>query len=149
MSASEVNVSGRAGSFVQEIEAGRHRFSSDEPVAAGGEDSAPGPYELLLASLGACTSITVEMYARRKQWPLEGVRVRLRHFKIHAEDCENCETRTGMVDRIERELEFLGPLDEARRARLLDIANKCPVHRTLTSEINIQTRLIDPAPAVS
>lgn len=138
----EVIVSGGAAAWAQEINVGGHRFIADEPVAAGGADAGPGPYDLLLAALGACTSITVSMYAKRKDWPLEGVEVTLRHYKIHAEDCGNCETKAGMVDRIDRELAFTGPLDDAQRERLLDIANKCPVHRTLTSEINIQTRMI-------
>ncbi len=120
---------------------GPHRISADEPTAAGGTDTGPNPYDLLLAALGSCTSMTVAMYARRKQWPLQAVTVRLRHSKIHAADCESCETQEGLLDRIERVVELRGPLDEEQRARLLEIANRCPVHRTLTSEIDIRTRL--------
>jgi putative redox protein len=126
--------------LAQEIAVGRHRLAADEPVADGGTGTGPNPYDLLLAALGSCTSMTIGMYARRKQWPLESVRVRLRHSKIHAEDCENCETKVGKIDQIERDVELVGALDEDQRARLLDIANKCPVHRTLTSEIAIRTR---------
>jgi uncharacterized OsmC-like protein len=97
----------------------------------------------LLAALGSCTSMTIGLYARRKQWPLEAVRVRLRHAKIHAADCGDCETKGGMLDRIERDVELVGPLDEAQRARLFEIANQCPVHRTLRSEIAIRTRLVE------
>src|SRR5262245_23103221 len=140
----EVVVSGSAAGFVQDVAMGAHRLVADEPVAAGGTDTGPNPYDLLLAALGSCTSMTLGLYARRKQWPLEAVRVRLRHSKVHATDCEHCETKVGMIDRIEREVELVGPLDEDQRARLLDIANKCPVHRTLTSEIDIRTR---PAPS--
>ncbi|HZB90825.1 MAG TPA: OsmC family protein [Stellaceae bacterium] len=122
---------------------GRHRLVADEPLAAGGSDAGPNPYELLLMSLGACTAMTLRLYARRKQWPLERVAVRLTHARIHAEDCAECETRSGFVDRIEREIELAGPLDAAQRARLMAIAEMCPVHRTLTSEISIQSRLAD------
>jgi uncharacterized OsmC-like protein len=132
---------GAASGFVQEIEAGRHRLVADEPAAAGGTDTGSSPYELLLAALGACTSMTVAMYARRKQWPLERVVVRLEHARIHAEDCAECETKEGMLDRIEREITLSGPLSPEQRERLLEIANRCPVHRTLTSEIDIRTRL--------
>lgn len=136
-----VVVRGGASGFVQEIEAGRHRIAADEPEAAGGTDTGPSPYELLLAALGSCTSMTVAMYARRKQWPLERVEVRLQHARIHAEDCAECETKEGMLDRIEREIDLTGPLSAEQRERLLEIANRCPVHRTLTSEIDIRTRL--------
>jgi putative redox protein len=136
-----VTVSGPASGFAQEITVGRHRLGADEPPSAGGTDTGPNPYDLLLAALGACTSMTVAMYARRKQWPLEGVTVRLRHEKIHAADCESCETKEGLLDRIEREVTLDGRLTDEQRARLVEIANKCPVHRTLTSEIDIRTRL--------
>ena len=137
-----VVVRGSAAGFAQEIHAGRHRLVSDEPVSAGGTDTGPSPYDLLLAALGACTSMTVGMYARRKAWPLEEVTVHLRHSKIHAADCAECETKEGMLDRIERDIHFDGPLTDEQRSRLLEIANKCPVHRTLTSEIEIETRVV-------
>jgi putative redox protein len=137
-----VIVKGDATGLAQEIETGRHRLVADEPVEAGGTDTGPSPYELLLAALGACTSMTLSMYARRKQWPLERVTVRLRHDKIHAKDCAECETKEGMLDRIEREISLTGPLDAEQRERLLAIANRCPVHRTLVSEVDIRTRLV-------
>jgi uncharacterized OsmC-like protein len=137
-----VIVTGSATGFAQDVSVGRHRLAADEPTTAGGTATGPNPYDLLLAALGACTSMTVAMYARRKQWPLDAVTVRLRHSRIHAADCETCETREGRLDRIERDVELAGSLDEAQRARLLEIANKCPVHRTLTSEIDIRTRLL-------
>lgn len=140
--AKRVLVRGNAAGFAQVVQAGRHRFAADEPVAAGGTDTGPSPYDLLLAALGACTSMTVAMYARRKSWPLEEVAVHLRHSKIHAADCAECETREGMLDRIERDIQFVGPLDDEQRSKLLEIANKCPVHRTLTSEIDIVTRAV-------
>jgi putative redox protein len=137
----EVIVRGGAVGFAQEIVVGPHRLVADEPTAAGGSDAGPNPYDLLLVSLGSCTSMTVALYARRKQWPLESVTVRLRHAKIHAADCSDCETREGKIDRIEVALELGGALTEAQRARLLEIAGRCPVHRTLTSEIDIRTHL--------
>ena len=140
--ASGVVVRGSSDGFAQVIHAGRHRLAADEPMSAGGTDTGPSPYDLLLASLGACTSMTVAMYARRKAWALEEVTVHLRHSKIHAADCADCETREGMLDRIERDIHFVGQLTEEQRSKLLEIANKCPVHRTLTSEINIETRVV-------
>src|SRR6202166_3891749 len=138
-----VVVRGSGAGLAQEIHAGRHRLVADEPISAGGTDIGPPPYDLLLAALGACTSMTVGMYARRKSWPLESVTVRLRHSRIYAADCADCETRTGMLDRIEREIILTGPLTEEQRTRLLEIANKCPVHRTLTSEIKIDSWLAE------
>ena len=130
-----------AGRFAQDMLVGGHRLRADEPLAIGGDDSGPGPYDLLLAGLGACTSMTVRMYADRKGWPLERVAVTLRHDKIHAQDCADCETREGKLDRIERALSLGGPLDDEQRRRLLEIADKCPVHRTLHSEVLIETAL--------
>ncbi len=130
----------RNGSFQQEIFAGRHRLLADEPVSVGGTDTGPGPYDLLLAALGACTSMTIRMYADRKALPLERVSVVLAHDKVHAQDCADCETREGKIDVIERKIDLAGDLDDATRARLLEIAEKCPVHRTLHSEIKIRTR---------
>jgi putative redox protein len=129
----------RRGTFQQEITAGTHHFLADEPVAAGGLDSGPGPYDLLLAALGACTSMTLRLYADRKQLPLARTQVRLRHSRIYAADCAECETKEGMIDRIERVISLEGELDAEVRKRLLEIADKCPVHRTLTSEIDIRT----------
>ena len=131
----------RDGRFTQHILAGKHVLRADEPAAAGGDDRGPGPYDLLLAGLGACTSMTVRMYADQKRWPLERVRVDLRHEKVHATDCAECETRDGKIDRIERVLMLEGDLDEAQRQRLLEIAGKCPVHRTLHSEVWVPTSL--------
>jgi putative redox protein len=129
----------RGGKFQQEILSGPHRFLADEPARLGGLDSGPGPYDLVLAGLGACTAMTLRLYAERKQLPLDRVTVRLSHGKIHAEDCENCETKTGMIDRIERAIALEGELDADARQRLMEIADRCPVHRTLTSEIDIRT----------
>lgn len=138
----DVIVRGNAAGFAQEISAGSHRLSADEPQSAGGTDTGLSPYDLLLAALGSCTSMTVALYARRKSWPLQWVTVRLRHSKIYASDCAECETKDGKIDRIERDVQFDGDLTPEQRSRLLEIANKCPVHRTLTSEIDIRTREI-------
>ena len=131
------------GKFEQTISAGRHRLRADEPVTAGGADNGPSPYDLLLASLGACTSMTIRMYAAQKQWPLVDLSVRLTHSKVHAEDCADCDTKAGKIDRIERQITIRGDLDAAQRKKLLEIADKCPVHRTLHSEVRIATRLAD------
>src|SRR5580700_10964245 len=120
-----VVVHGSAAGFEQEIHAGRHRFHGDELVSAGGTDTGPSPYEFLLAALGSCTSITVGMYARRKGWPLEETTVHLRHTKIHASDSADWQTKDAMLDHIERDIHFAGPLTAEQRARLLEIANKC------------------------
>ncbi len=138
----ETIVRASANRFAQRIEVGSHVLTADEPRAVGGTDAGPTPYELLISALGACTSMTLSLYARRKHWPLEGVTVKLRHTKVHAADCENCETKVGMLDRIERDIELHGDLSEEQRARLLEIASKCPVHRTLTSEVDVRTRLV-------
>ena len=135
-----VTVHGSATGFSQTIVAD-DALSADEPISVGGTDTGLTPYDLLLAALGSCTSMTVSMYARRKRWPLEAVTVRLRHSKIHAADCEACETKEGRLDHIEREVELTGVLNDDQRARLMDIANKCPVHRTLMSEIHVESRL--------
>lgn len=136
----EVVVCGDAKGFTQEIIVGPHRLVADEPKDVGGDDEGPTPYDLLLAALGSCTSITVTMYARRKSWPLQGITARLRHSRIHATDCAECETKEGKIDRIELDIEFAGPLSDEQRSKLLEIAEKCPVHRTLVSETNIRTR---------
>ena len=129
----------RRGKFQQEVILGDHRLLADEPVKDGGLDSGPGPYDLLLAALGACTSMTVRLYADHKQIPLKRTQVRLRHEKIYAKDCAECETKEGKIDHIERAITFEGDLTADQRARLLEIADKCPVHRTLKSEVDIRT----------
>jgi uncharacterized OsmC-like protein len=135
-----VVVRGSAAGFAQEISAGQHHLKSDEPASAGGTDTGATPYDLLLAALGSCTSITLGMYARRKGWPLEDVTVNLRHSKVHVSDCVDCETKDVMMDRIERDIHLTGPLTPEQKSRLIEIADKCPVHRTLTSTIQIKTR---------
>jgi len=129
------------GKYTQDITAGNHRLVADEPRPIG-DDAGPTPYDLLLAALGSCTSMTVRMYAERKGWPLERVRVTLRHSRIHAEDCAECETTKGMISHIDRDVELIGKLDDTQRQRLMQIADRCPVHQTLTSEIDITTRAV-------
>jgi uncharacterized OsmC-like protein/alpha/beta superfamily hydrolase len=131
----------RQGKFTNKVTAGAHTIIVDEPASVGGLDTGMNPYDLLLAALGGCTSITLRMYAERKGLPLDKVAVRLTHKKIHASDCDDCETKEGKIDLIDRELEIVGDLDEAQRQRLLEIADKCPVHRTLHSENKIVTHL--------
>jgi putative redox protein len=133
----------RNGKFQQIVTIGPHRIVADEPVAAGGEDSGPGPYDFVLAGLGACTSMTMRLYAERKSLPLERVTVTLTHSRIHAEDCAECETKLGMLDQIDRVIAMEGALDAEQRKRLMEIADKCPVHRTLTSEVRIVTHAAD------
>jgi uncharacterized OsmC-like protein len=142
MSTTDVIVKGDASGFAQEIVAGPHRLTADEPVEFGGKNTGPGPYDLLLAALGSCTSMTISLYARARKWPLESVTVNLRHSKIHAADCRDCETKEGKIDRIEREIHLVGNLDPEQQKKLLEIADKCPVHRTLESEIDIQTKAV-------
>lgn len=134
------------GRLTQSIAVGRHRFVADEPEAVGGNDTGPGPYDLLLAALGACTSMTLRLYAERKSLPLDRVIVRLTHQKIYAKDCADCETKEGKLDRIDRVIELQGALDDAQRKRLLEIADMCPVHRTLESEILVASQLAEAAP---
>ncbi len=129
----------RRGLLQQEIIAGKHSLVADEPAVVGGLDSGPGPYDLLLAALGACTAMTLRLYAERKKIPLLQAQVRLRHSRIYANDCAECETKEGMLDRIERIITLHGDLNAEQRARLMEIADKCPVHRTLKSEIDIRT----------
>src|SRR5262249_37918239 len=131
------------GKLQQEIAMGPHQILADEPVAVGGLDTGPSPYDLLLASLGACTSMTLRLYADQKGLPLARTSVRPSHAKIYAADRAECETREGKIDRIERTITLEGDLTEAQRTRLMEIADKCPVHRTLTSEVNIRTKLVE------
>jgi len=131
--------------YAQTISVGPHVLQADEPVDVGGNDAGPNPYDLLLAALGSCASITVRMYSERKQWPLQGVHVGLLWGRVHAEDCAECDTELRMVDGIEMEIAFLGDLSEDQRQRLLEIANKCPVHRTLSSQVQIRARLARPS----
>jgi uncharacterized OsmC-like protein len=139
----EVVVRGSVAGFAQEITVGAHRLFSDEPRDVGGGDAGPSPYELLAAALGACTSMTLGMYARRKQWPLASVVVRLRHSKTHAIDCSDCDTKDEMLDRIDRDIELTGNLTKEQREKLLEIADKCPVHRTLINGMKIHSRLVE------
>ena len=144
---------GEAGSLSEEViartgeglrtgvQARGHHLAADEPVSLGGTDEGPTPYDYLAIALGACTTMTLRMYADRKGWPLEEAVAHVYHKKIHAEDCASCETKEGKIDRLAREIELVGSLDKAQRDRLIEIANRCPVHRTMTSEINVQTRL--------
>jgi Predicted redox protein, regulator of disulfide bond formation len=136
----DVVVRGNANGFLQEIVSGSHHLRADEPTAYGGQNAGPGPYDYLLAGLGACTSMTVGLFARRKRWPLENITVSLKHSRIHARDCEDCLTKDGMLDRIDAEVELTGPLTDEQRAKLMEVAAKCPVHQTLKSEINIWVR---------
>jgi uncharacterized OsmC-like protein/pimeloyl-ACP methyl ester carboxylesterase len=133
----------RASKFQQTVSVGPHRLLADEPASAGGEDTGPGPYDFLLTALGACKSMTMRLYADRKALPLERATVTLKHSKIHAEDCAECETKEGLLDQIDVAIGLEGALDAEQRKRILEIADKCPVHRTLTSEIRIVTRPAD------
>ena len=137
----EVVVRGNAQGFTQEIVVGSHQLTADEPKDMGGDDEGPTPYDLLLAALGSCTSITVTLYAQRKSWPLQEVIARLRHSRIHATDCADCESKEGKIDHIEPEIRLEGPLlSDEQRPKLLQIAEKCPVHLTLVTENVISTR---------
>lgn len=141
VAAGTVIVASTGTGFEQILLDGRHILQADEPIGNGGSDTGPGPYELLLMALGSCTSMTLHIYCTRHRWPLERVVVRLRHERVYAEDCANCEHTKAMPDRIERRIAFIGPLNEAQRHRLLEIADKCPLHRTLISTIDIRTTL--------
>ncbi len=134
-----VSENGR-GPYGQHITAGRHVLNADEPAPIG-HDTGPSPYDLLLAGLGACTSMTLRMYATRKQWPLKSVTVSLRHSRIHADDCAECVTQSGQIDRVDRSIHLTGDLDDDQRRRLLEIADRCPVHRTLHSEVEVRTSM--------
>jgi putative redox protein len=134
---SEVIVSSD-GFLKQQVTAGAHTLIADEPRGAGGSDAGPDPYSFLLAALGACTSMTLQLYAKRKGIPLEKVQVSLRNSRVYAKDCENCESKEGKIEEIERFISLTGPLTDEQRHRLLEIASRCPVHKTLTSEIVIK-----------
>ena len=138
----DVIVRGSAEGFAQQIQVGSHQLLADEPESMGGTNTGPNPYDLLLAALGSCKAMTVGIYARRKQWPLEQITVSLRHSKKHAVDCAECGTKAGKMDRIECDLQLAGSITAQQRSRLLEIANMCPVHRTLKAEIEIETQLI-------
>lgn len=138
-----VVVRGSVATFQQEIVAGKHHSIADEPVSAGGGDAGPDPYDYLLAALGACTAMTIGFYARRNRLPLENIIVSLSHSRIYAADCEECETKQGMLDRMDVAVELTGSLSAEQHSKLMQVAAKCPVHRTLTSEINIRLRAAD------
>jgi putative redox protein len=140
-----VTTSTEHAGFFTELFAKGHAMIADEPLQYGGTDRGPTPYDYLLAALGACTSMTLQMYARRKKLPLDKAVVRLTHKKIHAQDCGHCEATDGKIDRMEREIELIGELDEAQRQRLLEIAERCPVHKTLHSEVDIVSILKEQA----
>ena len=144
-SVEHVRVHGKASSFLQEATAGKYTFQVDEPKGVGGTEAAPDPYDYLLAALGACTSMTVGWHARREKIPLEDVTVKLRHSREHAEDCEACETKAGMLDRIDLDITFTGPITTEQHVKLMEVAARCPVHRTLKSEIDIQLHEVPPA----
>ena len=127
--------------YAQNISVGPHLLRADESRDSGGNDVGPDPYELLLSALGACTSMTLRMYVERKKWPLQGVQVRLTHSKIYAEDCVTCDTKQGTLDQIDAEISLFGDLSEDQRQRLMEIADRCPIHRTLISEMHIRTTL--------
>jgi len=135
-----VSVSTGAHKYLQQISVGTHRLHADEPVEIGGRDAAPDPYELLMGALGACTAITVQLFADRRSWPLEKVHVRLSHGKTHAHDCINCNSGDAKLDRVELEISFEGDLTDEQRRKLVEIAGRCPLHRTLESGLQLQIR---------
>ena len=137
----DVIVRGTVADFLQKVTSGKHHVQVDEPADYGGADGAPSPYDYLLAALGACTSMTIGWYARKKKIPLQDIKVSLWQSRIHAKDCADCITKEGMIHRIDMEIELTGELTPEQRSLLMEAAAKCPVHRTLTSEINIKTRV--------
>lgn len=137
-----VVVTGEGAAFLQEVRVGPHALRADEPIEAGGAGAGPTPYDLLGAALGTCTSMTLGYYARAHRYPLETVTVQVRHSRAHAADCASCESKEGRIDRFDRDIQVTGPLSEDQRRELLRIADRCPVHRTLMSEIEIRTRLV-------
>lgn len=129
--------------YTTEVKAGNHGFLADEPTSMGGDDLGPSPYDLVASGLGACTAITLRMYINRKGWEVTNIKVHLQHQKIHAEDCLQCDTPNGKIDKIDRIIELEGNLTEEQRQRLLEIANKCPVHRTLHNEVVVESKLME------
>lgn len=140
-----VTVIGGPSGLRQAISVGPHHLLADEPKTSGGSDDGPDPYELLLSALGSCTNMTLRMYADRKKWMLKEIRVVLLHAKNYANDCINCEQPAVMLDRIDRRITLIGELSSEQRQRLLEIANLCPVHKSLTLRINIRTELVNPS----
>jgi putative redox protein len=140
-----VAVIGGPSGLRQAISVGPHHLLADEPKTSGGSDDGPDPYELLLSALGSCTNMTLRMYADRKKWPLKEIRVILTHSKNYATDCINCEQPAARLDRIEARITLMGELSAEQRQRLLEIANLCPVHKSLTSRIDIHTELVNPS----
>ncbi len=138
----EVVVRGGPSGLRQEVEAGSHHWVADEPTSVGGTGEGPTPYDLLLGALGSCTSMTLRLYADRRKWPLEGVVVRLHHQRIHRDDCVNCEKQDVSIEHVERTLELKGPLTDEQRNRLLEIAERCPVHQTLQHKMDVRTTLV-------
>lgn len=136
-----VVVEGPTSGFRSEVQVAGHHLTIDEPIPVGGKDAGPSPYEMLLAALGSCTAMTLRLYADRRQWPLKRAVVKLRHHKVHVQDCVDCENKAAKIDVIDRVLVLEGPLDEAQRAKLLEMAERCPVHQTLRSEIKVNTTL--------
>ncbi|HZE12814.1 MAG TPA: OsmC family protein [Chthoniobacterales bacterium] len=141
----QVIVRGNAREVLQDVTTGRHQLKADEPESDGGHDEGPSPYDYLLVALGVCTSMTIGYYARRKQIPLEDIIVSLHHSRIYAKDCEECANKEGRIDRIDVEVELTGALTAEQHAQLMEIAAKCPVHRTLTSEIDIRLKATEPS----
>ncbi|HZJ55976.1 MAG TPA: OsmC family protein [Myxococcaceae bacterium] len=137
-----VEVSGPATGFRTEVEVGGHRLVVDEPIAVGGVDAGPTPYEMLLAGLGACTAMTLRLYADRRKWPLERARISLQHRKVHAQDCVDCVTKPAKMDVVDRVITLEGALTEEQRAKLLEIAERCPVQQTLGGKIQVNTKLV-------
>lgn len=137
-----VSIKDKTNKFLTQIQSGKHSLLADEPADVGGEDLGPSPYQLLTSALGACTAMTMRMYADRKGWEINEIKVHLNHEKKHSEDCADCEKPTSKIDHFERIIEIDSQLDETQRQRLLEIANKCPVHRTLEGEVKVETKLV-------
>ncbi|MCC3159094.1 OsmC family protein [Hymenobacter sp. 15J16-1T3B] len=131
-----------ADALLADVQAGRHTFVLDEPENVGGQDRGPTPYDMLLSALGACTAITLRLYATQKKWPLTGIEVRLRHRRVHVVDCEACESGDARMDEVHKELRLLGELSEEQRQRLEQISHKCPVQKTLMAGVRISTTLL-------